>query len=180
MTSLSQQYSTLANPSADILKRLSSQLSESDSQFKQRVMALESYGRQPLEKSNLYTKYVDMLAGLKLDTVTPGYPTGKGSVPDEIKHLLTDAGDHTVAVQVDSEMVRVDAHGQLEREGLIFTDIKTGLKEHHDLLSNYFGRIMGPEEDKFAALNAALYSSGIFLFVPKGLKVNVPIRSLVL
>ena len=177
LTSPSQ---TLAGLSPDSLKRLSNRLSESESQLEQRTSALNSYYNQPLEKSVLYKKYTDMLTGLKLDTISPGLPSGNVSVPKEIQHLIGDDSNQTVAVQVDSEMVRVDAHGQLEREGLIFTDIKTALREHHDLLADYFGKILRPEDDKFAALNAALYTSGIFLFVPKGLKVNIPIRSLTL
>lgn len=171
---------TLANLSPDALKQLSNRLSESESQLKLRTSALESYHNQPLEKSILYTKYIDMLKGLKLDTIGLGQPSGKASVPKEIQHLISDDSNQTVAVQVDSEMARVDAHGQLEREGLIFTDIKTALKEHQDLLADYFGKILRPEDDKFAALNAALYTAGVFLFVPKGLKVNIPIRSLIL
>ncbi len=171
---------TLANLSPDTLKRLSNRLSESEPQLKLRTSALQSYNNQPLEKSVLYTKYIDMLKGLKLDTISPGQPSGKATVPREIQHLINEDGNQTVAVQVDSEMARVDAHGQLEDEGLIFTDIKTALREHQDLLADYFGKILSPEDDKFASLNAALYTAGVFLFVPKGLKVNIPIRSLIL
>src|SRR5438128_261265 len=177
LTSPSQ---TLAGLSPDSLKQLSNRLSESESQLKLRTSALDSYYNQPLEKSVLYKKSTDMLPWLKLDTISPSLPSGKPTVPLEIQHLIGDDGNQTVAVQVDSEMVRVDTHGQLEREGLVFTDIKTALREHHDLLADHFGKILRPEDDKFAALNAALYTSGVFLFVPKGLKVNIPIRSLTL
>ncbi len=128
----------------------------------------------------LYTKYVDMLSGLKLESISPGIPTGETSVPREIQHLIRDDRSQTIALQVDSEVSRVDVHGELEREGFIFTDIATAMRKHTEIFSNHFGKILRPEDDKFAALNAALYSSGVFLYVPRGLKVNIPIRSIVL
>jgi len=53
-----------------------------------------------------------MLTGLKLDTISPGLPSGKATVPLEIQHLIGTHGNQTVAVQVDSEIVRVDTHEQ--------------------------------------------------------------------
>src|SRR3989442_12099446 len=129
LTSPSQPPAAL---SPDSLKQLSNRLSESESQLKLRTSALNSYYNQPLEKSVLYKKYTDMLTGLKLDTISPGLPSGKATVPLEIQHLIGDDGNQTVAVQVDSKGAGVTLKGKQNLKAWASTMIKRDVREIPD------------------------------------------------
>ncbi|MFN1208391.1 Fe-S cluster assembly protein SufB, partial [Enterococcus lactis] len=61
--------------------------------------------------------------------------------------------------------------------GIIFSDTDTALKEHPDLVKEYFGKLVTPQMNKFAALNTAVWSGGVFLYVPKGIHAKIPIQA---
>ena len=63
------------------------------------------------------------------------------------------------------------------KKGIIFTDTDTALREYPDLMKKYFGTIIPPEDNKFAALNSAVWSGGSFIYVPKGVTVDVPLQA---
>ncbi|MEM3671201.1 MAG: Fe-S cluster assembly protein SufB, partial [Thermoprotei archaeon] len=65
----------------------------------------------------------------------------------------------------------------LAKKGVIFTDIDTALKEHEDLVKKYFATLVPPEDNKFAALNSAVWSGGSFVYVPEGVEVDVPLQA---
>jgi len=142
--------------------------------------SLDLFNKLPLEKSPLYTKYVDMISGLKLDSIQLALPSRDMSVPGEVKHLMGDHDEQTLALQVDSQIVRTQVHGGLEKEGIIFTDLQSALTKFPDLVKSHFSKAVRPDDDKFAALNNAFYTTGIFLYVPKGLSIKVPFRNIVL
>ncbi len=170
---------SLAAPTWEMVKEVSGLLSEPDELSNQRLAALDSYNKQPLEKSPLYAKYVDMVSGLKLDSFQPGLPSGKVSVPGEIKHLLGEI-DGTLALQLDSSTVQTQVHSGLEKEGVIFTDLLSAIHKVPELVHDHFSEAVTTDEDKFSALNNAFYTTGIFLYVPKGLSVKVPFRNVLL
>ncbi len=172
--------SSLATPSQEMVKEVSGLLSEPDELSQQRIASLEFFNKLPLEKSPLYAKYVDMISGLKLDSIQLGLPAVGVSFPSEVKHLLGDQGEQTVAVQVDSQMVRTHLHGNLEKEGVVFTDIKSAFSRFPTLVRNHFSRAVKPEDDKFGALNSTFFTAGILLYVPQGLSIKVPFRNIVL
>ncbi len=172
--------SSLATPSQDMVKEVSGLLSEPDELSQQRVASLDFFNKLPLEKSSLYAKYVDMISGLKLDSIQPGLPLRGVSFPDEVKRLLGDQREQTVAVQVDSQMVLTQVHGNLEKEGIIFTNIESAFSKFPEMVRNHFSRAVKPEDDKFGALNNTFFTAGIFLYVPKGLSIKVPFRNIVL
>src|SRR5881397_838604 len=172
--------SSLASPSQDMVKELSGRLSEPHEISQQRSMALDLFNKLPLEKSPLYSKYVDMIAGLKLDSISLGFPTRDESLPGEISHLVKGREEPTLALQVDSQMVRAEVHGTLEKEGIILTDIQSALSEYPDLARPHFSKAVPLDDDKFGALNGAFYTAGTFLYVPKGLAIKIPFRNIVL
>ncbi len=169
---------SLASPSTDTVKHVSSLLSEPSELGQQRLLSLDFFNKLPLEKSPLYSKYVDMVSGLDLGQVQPGLPGEHVSVPSEVKHLIS--GQETFAVQVDSQIASVSVHSGLEKEGILFTDIKSVLDKFPDRFLSHFSKAVNPGDDKFAALNNAFYTTGVFLYVPKGLTVKVPFRNLVI
>jgi FeS assembly protein SufD len=172
--------SSLATPSQNMVKELSRLLSEPGEISQLRANALDLFTKLPLEKSPLYSKYVDMVSGLNLDSIEPGRPTSSRELPREISHLVKARDEPTLALQVDSQMVRTEVHGTLEKEGIVFTDIENAVAKYPDLARPHLSKAIPPDDDKFAALNTAFFTGGTFLFVPKGLSIKIPFRNIVL
>jgi Fe-S cluster assembly protein SufB len=82
-----------------------------------------------------------------------------------------------VSAQYESEVVYHSIREDLEKQGVIFTDCDTGLREHSETFRKYFGTIIPPNDNKFAALNSAVWSGGSFVYVPKGVKVEIPLQA---
>src|SRR5260370_39416665 len=97
------------------------------------------------------------------------------NVPDDIKRTFDKIGIPEaeqkflagVTAQYDSEAVYHSIKKELEAQGVIFTDMDTGLREHGDLVKKYFCKIIPPTDNKFAALNSAVRSGGSFVYIPK-------------
>jgi len=66
---------------------------------------------------------------------------------------------------------------ELEKKGVIFVDPETAVREYPDLVKEYFGTVIPPEDNKFAALNSAVWSGGSFIYVPPGVKVDIPLQA---
>ncbi len=82
-----------------------------------------------------------------------------------------------VAAQYESEVVYHKIREDLEEQGVIFLDTDTGLKEHEDVFREYFGTVIPVGDNKFAALNTAVWSGGSFIYVPKGVHVEIPLQA---
>ena len=82
-----------------------------------------------------------------------------------------------VAAQYESEVVYHKIREDLEAQGVIFLDTDTGLKEHEDLFKEYFGTVIPVGDNKFAALNTAVWSGGSFIYVPPGVHVDIPLQA---
>jgi FeS assembly protein SufB len=82
-----------------------------------------------------------------------------------------------VAAQYESEVVYHKIREDLEQQGVIFLDTDSGLKEHEDLFREYFGTVIPVGDNKFAALNTAVWSGGSFIYVPKGVHVEIPLQA---
>jgi Fe-S cluster assembly protein SufB len=91
-------------------------------------------------------------------------------IPDAEKQRLV-AG---VAAQYESEVVYHKISDDLQEKGVIFLDTDTGLKEHEDIFREYFGTVIPVGDNKFASLNTAVWSGGSFIYVPKGIHVEIP------
>jgi Fe-S cluster assembly protein SufB len=82
-----------------------------------------------------------------------------------------------VGAQYDSEMVYHSIKEDLANKGVIFTDPESAVRDHPDLVKRYFGTVIPYLDNKFAALNSAVWSGGSFVYVPKGVKVDVPLQA---
>jgi Fe-S cluster assembly protein SufB len=106
-------------------------------------------------------------------------------VPEEIKRTFDKLGIPEaerkflagVGAQYDSEVVYHKIREDLEKLGVIFVDMDTGLREHEDIVKQYFGTIVPPADNKFSALNSAVWSGGSFVYVPAGVKVDIPLQA---
>ena len=82
-----------------------------------------------------------------------------------------------VAAQYESEVVYHKINEELERQGVIFMDTDTALKEHPELFQEYFATVIPAGDNKFSALNTAVWSGGSFIYVPKGVHVEIPLQA---
>lgn len=171
---------SLASPTQDMVREVASHFREPEEIAQERSIALEYFNKLPLEKSQLYAKYVDILAAIQLDALELGLPSAGSSIPHEISHLIKSKDEPTLALQVDSHMARTEVHGALEKEGIIFSDLQSALVKFPDLARSRFTKAIPPEDDKFAALNDAFFTAGTFLYVPKGLSIKIPFRNIIL
>ncbi|MBB5789583.1 Fe-S cluster assembly protein SufB [Jiangella mangrovi] len=97
----------------------------------------------------------------------------KLGIPEAEKQRLV-AG---VAAQYESEVVYHKIREDLEEQGVIFLDTDTGLKEHPELFKEYFASVIPAGDNKFSALNTAVWSGGSFIYVPKGVHVEIPLQA---
>ena len=96
----------------------------------------------------------------------------KLGIPEAEKNFLAGVGG-----QYDSESIYHNISMDWEEKGVIFTDMDTALREHGDLVREYFGTIIPANDNKFASLNTAVWSGGSFVYVPKGVKVDLPLQA---
>ena len=82
-----------------------------------------------------------------------------------------------VAAQYESEVVYHQIQEDLERQGVIFMDTDTALREHPEFFEEYFGTVIPAGDNKFAALNTSVWSGGSFVYVPKGVHVDIPLQA---
>src|SRR5438105_12935886 len=104
---------SLASPTESMMKEVSGHFAEHEEISRERPLALDYFNTLPIEKSQLYTKYVDILSGLNLDSIQLGLPSSSGTMPTEISHLIREKDEPTPARQVDSQMIRPEVHGDL-------------------------------------------------------------------
>ena len=82
-----------------------------------------------------------------------------------------------VTAQYESEVVYHRNREDLERQGVIFTDMDTALREHPEIVKAYFGKVIPPNDNKFSALNSSVWSGGSFIYVPPGVEVEMPLQA---
>jgi len=82
-----------------------------------------------------------------------------------------------VGAQYDSEVVYHNIRKELESLGVVFVDMDTGLREYPEIVRKYFGTVVPPNDNKFAALNSAVWSGGSFVYVPSGVEVEFPLQA---
>ncbi len=131
------------------------------------------------------------LSKIDFDAMTYYLKSSEGSerswddVPENIKKTFERLGIPEaerkflggVGAQFESETVYHSLHEDLSKLGVIFTDMDTAVREHPDLVKQFFGKIIPIGDNKFAALNSAVWSGGSFVYIPKGVKVSVPLQA---
>src|SRR5947199_6971227 len=96
----------------------------------------------------------------------------KLGIPEAEKKYLAGVG-----AQYESEVVYHNLQEDLAKQGVIFLDMDSGLREHEDLVRQYFGTIIPQNDNKFAALNSAVWSGGSFIYVPPGVRIEMPLQA---
>jgi Fe-S cluster assembly protein SufB len=93
-------------------------------------------------------------------------------IPEAERQFLAGVG-----AQYESEVVYHQVREDLEKQGVLFLDMDSGLREHEDIVREYWATVIPPNDNKLAALNSAVWSGGSFVYVPKGVKVEMPLQA---
>ncbi len=168
----------------EIVNQISEMKNEPDWMRQFRLKALEIFESKPLPKwgGAINLNFQDIYYYLK-----PTNAQGKtwDDVPQEIKDTFEKLGIPEaerkflagVKAQFESEVVYGSLKEDLAEKGVIFTDTDTAVQQHSDLLREYFGTVIPPTDNKFAALNSAVWSGGSFIYVPPGVKIDFPLQA---
>jgi len=169
----------------DVVRQISAMKGEPEWMLEFRLKALAHFQQRPMPN------WGADLSGLDLDNIYYYVrPTEKDAkswddVPDTIKDTFEKLGIPEaerkflagVGAQYESEMVYHNIQEHLEKQGVIFLSIEDGLRKHPELFRKYFGTVVPIEDNKFAALNSAVWSGGSFVYVPPNVKVDLPLQA---
>jgi Fe-S cluster assembly protein SufB len=171
--------------SREVVEQISHMKGEPQWMLEFRLKALEHFQKRPMPN------WGPTLKDLNFDEiyfyVKPTEQSEKSwdDVPDDIKRTFDKLGVPEaerkflagLGAQHESEMVYHSIQEHLEKQGVIFLSIEDGLKQYPDLFREYFGTVIPIEDNKFAALNSAVWSGGSFVYVPKGVNVDLPLQA---
>jgi Fe-S cluster assembly protein SufB len=174
-------------------KGLSREIVETISDFKEepqwmrdfRLKALENFENRPTPKWGGDLDQIDFNDIHYFVRASETNSRDWSEVPDDIKNTFDRLGIPEaerkflsgVGAQYESEVVYHQVNEKLEAQGVIFTDMDTALRDHEDLLRKYFATVIPPNDNKLAALNSAVWSGGSFVYVPAGVKVEMPLQA---
>ncbi len=169
----------------EIVEQISTMKGEPQWMLDFRLKAFEHFQKRPMPT------WGGNLSELDLDNlyyyVKPAEAESRSwdDVPETIKNTFEKLGIPEaeqkflagVGAQYESEMVYHQVQEHLKEQGVIFLSIEDGLREHPDLFREYFSTVIPIEDNKFAALNSAVWSGGSFIYIPKGVTVNLPLQA---
>lgn len=178
-------FKTKRGLNREVVEQISAMKGEPEWMLEFRLKALEHFQQRPmptwggdLSKLNLdeiffYTKPTDK-EGRSWDEVpdTIKETFNRLGIPEAEQKFLSGVG-----AQYESEMVYHNIQEHLAEKGVIFKSIENGLRDHPDLFREYFGTVIPIEDNKFAALNSAVWSGGSFVYIPPGVKVDLPLQA---
>ena len=172
--------------SEEVVRDISAKKDEPEWMLEKRLKALSIFERKPMP-----TWGAD-LSGIDFDQIkyfvrsTEGQAQSWEDLPEEIRNTYDRLGIPEaerqrlvagVAAQYESEVVYHQIREDLEAQGVIFLDTDTALKEQPELFREYFGTVIPDGDNKFSALNSAVWSGGSFIYVPPGVHVDIPLQA---
>jgi len=172
--------------SEEVVRDISSKKNEPAWMLERRLKGLDLFYKKPLPN------WGADLTGIDFDNIkyfvrsTEKQATSWDELPDEIKNTYDRLGIPEaekqrlisgVAAQYESEVVYHKIREDLEEQGVLFLDTDTALREHEDIFKEYFGSVIPVGDNKFASLNTAVWSGGSFVYVPKGVHVDIPLQA---
>ena len=170
----------------EVVRDISAKKDEPEWMLEKRLKALSIFERKPMP-----TWGAD-LSGIDFDQIkyfvrsTEGQAQSWEDLPEEIRNTYDRLGIPEaerqrlvagVAAQYESEVVYHQIREDLEEQGVIFLDTDTALKEQSELFREYFGTVIPDGDNKFSALNSAVWSGGSFIYVPPGVHVDIPLQA---
>ena len=170
----------------EVVRDISSKKNEPAWMLETRLKALALFEKKPLPNWGAYLGDIDFENIKYFVRSTEKQATSWEELPDDIKNTYDRLGIPEaekkrliggVAAQYESEVVYHQIREDLEKEGVLFIDTDTALKQHEDVFKEYFGSVIPAGDNKFSALNTAVWSGGSFIYVPKGVKIDIPLQA---
>ena len=171
----------------DVVRDISAKKNEPEWMLEMRLKALRAVREEADARPGAPTSAASTSTTSSTSCAPPrSRPTSWDDLPDDIKNTYDRLGIPEaekqrlvagVAAQYESEVVYHKIREDLEEQGVIFLDTDTALREHEDLFSEYFGTVIPTGDNKFSALNTAVWSGGSFIYVPKGVHVDIPLQA---
>ncbi|MFZ4497405.1 MAG: Fe-S cluster assembly protein SufB [Candidatus Nanopelagicales bacterium] len=170
----------------DVVRNISALKNEPEWMLQLRLKGLRLFKKKPMPT------WGSDLSGIDFDNIkyfvrsTEKQATSWEDLPADIKNTYDKLGIPEaekqrlvsgVAAQYESEVVYHKIREDLEEQGVVFMDTDTALREHEDIFKEYFGSVIPVGDNKFAALNTAVWSGGSFVYVPKNVKVDIPLQA---
>ncbi|MCB1186813.1 Fe-S cluster assembly protein SufB [bacterium] len=180
------RYSYKAEPglNENVVRQMSEMKNEPKWMLDFRLRSLKHYEERPMPwwGGKIDVDFDSIYYYLKPDS---GNNRTWEEVPEEMKRTFERLGIPEaerkslagVGAQYDSESVYHNLKKEWEEAGVVFLDMDTGLREHEDVVREHFGTVIPPEDNKFSALNSAVWSGGSFVYVPKGVKIDIPLQA---
>jgi Fe-S cluster assembly protein SufB len=150
-----------------------------------RLKSLQRFERRPMPAWGPDLSDIDFQNVFYYMRATEKQENSWDEVPDDIKNTFERLGIPEaerkylagVSAQYDSEVVYHKVKESLEKQGVIFTDMDTGVREHPEIVKKYFSKVIPPGDNKLASLNSAVWSGGSFIYVPPGVRVDIPLQA---
>lgn len=170
----------------EVVRDISARKSEPEWMTKLRLKGLSLFDKKPMPSWGSDLTGIDFQNIKYFVKSTEKQATSWEELPEDIKNTYDRLGIPEaekqrlvagVAAQYESEVVYHQIREDLEAQGVIFLDTDTALKEHEDIFREHFATVIPAGDNKFAALNTAVWSGGSFIYVPKGVKVDIPLQA---
>ncbi len=170
----------------DVVRDISAKKSEPQWMLDLRLKGLRLFDRKPMPAWGADLSHIDFDNIKYFVRSTEKQAASWEELPEDIKATYDKLGIPEaekqrlvagVAAQYESEVVYHKIREDLEEQGVIFLDTDTALREHEDVFKEYFGTVIPVGDNKFAALNTSVWSGGSFIYVPKGVKVEIPLQA---
>ena len=169
-----------------VVREISAIKGEPEWMLAKRLKAYSTFERKPMPTWGVDLSQLDMDAVKYYVRSTDRPANSWDDLPEDIKNTYDRIGIPEaererlvagVAAQYESEVVYHQIRGDLEEQGVIFVDTDTAVREYPELVKEYFGTVVPAGDNKFAALNTAVWSGGSFIYVPKGVHVEIPLQA---
>ncbi|WP_017541649.1 MULTISPECIES: Fe-S cluster assembly protein SufB [Nocardiopsis] len=170
----------------EVVRDISAKKDEPEWMQKARLKALKLFDKKPMPSWGADLSGIDFEKIKYFVRSTEQQATSWEDLPEDIKNTYDKLGIPEaekqrlvagVAAQYESEVVYHQIREDLEEQGVLFLDTDTALKEHPELFQEYFGTVIPAGDNKFSALNTAVWSGGSFIYVPKGVHVEIPLQA---
>jgi Fe-S cluster assembly protein SufB len=169
----------------EVVAMISEHKNEPEWMRERRLKALEYFRARPLPQWGGNLNEIDFENMYYYIRPTEKQATSWEDLPADIKNTWDRLGIPEaekkylagVGAQYESEVVYHKLKAELEDQGVLFLDMDSGLREHEELVKEYFGTIIPANDNKFAALNSAVWSGGSFIYVPPGVTVEMPLQA---
>lgn len=168
-----------------VVRNISWHKKEPDWMLRARLRALEWFFKKPLPAWGGDLTGINFSGMYYYIKPTAASANAWADLPAEIKHTYDKIGIPEaekkflagVSAQYESEVVYKSIQTMLEKKGVIFLDMDSALREHPEIVKQYFGSVVPFTDNKFSALNSAVWSGGSFIYVPKGVRVELPLQA---